>query len=302
MAVVVWGAYVRASGSGAGCGDHWPLCNGELVPLASQAGTLIELAHRATSGLALLLVVGLFIGVSHAFSAGHLARKSAGLAMFSIIVESALGALIVLANFTGNNTSTMRALVVALHLVNTLILLGAIVLTTWWAGGGKSWQWRQHPAQTALFAGGAIGFALLGSSGAVAALGDTLFPATSVAQGLQVDLSLAVSLLIRLRVLHPLFAVFMGVFACAMALFLARRAGSRRTRNLAWIHLGLFCVQCGLGLLNIALLAPIPLQLAHLLLADCVWIAYIWLVASALAEPNTALILDVTRVQTVRAT
>src|SRR5262249_24948503 len=56
IAVILWGAYVRATGSGAGCGSHWPLCNGEIVPRAAQAQTLIEFTHRITSGISLLLV------------------------------------------------------------------------------------------------------------------------------------------------------------------------------------------------------------------------------------------------------
>ena len=57
VVVILWGAIVRATGSGAGCGSHWPLCNGVVLPNAEKASTLIEFAHRATSGIALLLVV-----------------------------------------------------------------------------------------------------------------------------------------------------------------------------------------------------------------------------------------------------
>ncbi|MFN8454080.1 MAG: COX15/CtaA family protein [Anaerolineae bacterium] len=61
LAVILWGAFVRASGSGAGCGSHWPLCNGEVIPRTPQMETLVEFTHRLTSGLALLLVIGLTI-------------------------------------------------------------------------------------------------------------------------------------------------------------------------------------------------------------------------------------------------
>ncbi len=36
--VALWGAYVRATGSGAGCGSHWPTCNGEILPRAPAGG------------------------------------------------------------------------------------------------------------------------------------------------------------------------------------------------------------------------------------------------------------------------
>src|SRR5215467_12703113 len=61
VAVIAWGAFVRASGSGAGCGRHWPLCNGEVVPRPTSVATVIEATHRATSGLALVGVVGLLV-------------------------------------------------------------------------------------------------------------------------------------------------------------------------------------------------------------------------------------------------
>ena len=61
IGVILWGAYVRASGSGAGCGSHWPLCNGEVIPRLPATATLIEYSHRLTSGAALLGVVALFV-------------------------------------------------------------------------------------------------------------------------------------------------------------------------------------------------------------------------------------------------
>src|SRR5215813_13700333 len=61
LLVIVWGAYVRASGSGAGCGSHWPLCNGEVIPGSPTIKTVIEFSHRLSSGLALLLVVGALV-------------------------------------------------------------------------------------------------------------------------------------------------------------------------------------------------------------------------------------------------
>src|SRR5215471_14879131 len=80
VAVVLWGAFVRATGSGAGCGSHWPLCNGELLPLTSQAQTLIEFTHRATSGLSLALVITLLIWTWRHTAKGEFSRYSAAAA------------------------------------------------------------------------------------------------------------------------------------------------------------------------------------------------------------------------------
>src|SRR5262245_62215656 len=71
IVVIVWGAVVRATGSGAGCGSHWPLCNGVVVPRSPSMATLIELGHRLTSGLALLLVLGLVIGAWRQIGRAH---------------------------------------------------------------------------------------------------------------------------------------------------------------------------------------------------------------------------------------
>ncbi|HEX9001707.1 MAG TPA: COX15/CtaA family protein, partial [Blastocatellia bacterium] len=68
LMVIVWGAYVRASKSGDGCGSHWPLCNGEVIPLAPTVKTLVEFSHRLSSGLALLLTVVLVVWAFRAFA------------------------------------------------------------------------------------------------------------------------------------------------------------------------------------------------------------------------------------------
>jgi protoheme IX farnesyltransferase len=81
--VALWGAYVRATGSGAGCGAHWPTCNGEIIPRAPQVETLIEFTHRATSGLAFLAVLALLILALRTLPKGHPARFGAGLSMSS---------------------------------------------------------------------------------------------------------------------------------------------------------------------------------------------------------------------------
>jgi heme A synthase len=94
--VILWGAFVRATGSGAGCGSHWPLCNGELVPRAPQVETVIEFIHRATSGLAFLLVLGLFVLAWRVYPKGDLVRRAAALSFLFIVTEALVGAGLVL--------------------------------------------------------------------------------------------------------------------------------------------------------------------------------------------------------------
>ena len=106
--VALFGAYVRATGSGAGCGAHWPTCNGEVIPRAPQVETLIEFTHRATSGLAFLSVLALFLWALRAFPKGHPARFGAGLALFFMVTESLVGASLVLFGWTADNERQYR--------------------------------------------------------------------------------------------------------------------------------------------------------------------------------------------------
>ncbi|HYE66571.1 MAG TPA: COX15/CtaA family protein [Pyrinomonadaceae bacterium] len=281
--VIVWGAYVRASGSGAGCGSHWPLCNGEVMPRAPQVETLIELTHRLTSGLALLLVLGLLVWAFRAFPAKHVVRVGAVLSIVFIIIEALIGAGLVLLELVADNASMARALYLSVHLVNTFLLLAALTLTAWWASGGLPVRIRGQGVIGWVCGAGLLGTLVLGVSGAVTALGDTLFPASSLADGLAQDFSPTAHLLIRLRVLHPTIAIIVSLFL----IFTARLAVSLRpssgTRRLAAALAVLVLIQLGVGALNLALLAPISMQLVHLFLADLLWIALVLLTVEALA-------------------
>jgi len=109
LAVILWGAFVRASGSGAGCGAHWPLCNGEVLPRAPALATMVEFTHRATSGVALLLVLALVLWVFRSRPAGHPARRAAAMAGALILTEAAVGAGLVLFRLVAQDESVARA-------------------------------------------------------------------------------------------------------------------------------------------------------------------------------------------------
>src|SRR6266849_5083339 len=94
--VNLWGALVRATGSGAGCGGHWPLCNGDVLPEAPQVATVIELTHRVMSGIALIAVLALFAWAFQAYPRRHSARRWAGWSLMFIVTEALLGAALVL--------------------------------------------------------------------------------------------------------------------------------------------------------------------------------------------------------------
>jgi heme A synthase len=189
IAVILWGAYVRASGSGAGCGSHWPFCNGEVLPRSPGVATMIEFSHRATSGLALLAVVALLVWTLRATRAGHPARGGAWTSLFFILTEAALGAGLVLFRLVADNATMARALFMAAHLMNTFILVACLTLTAYWLSGGAPVKVRGAGWRGGAVALGLAALILTGISGAVAALGDTLFPAGSLAEALSNDLS-----------------------------------------------------------------------------------------------------------------
>lgn len=287
VGVVGWGAYVRATGSGAGCGAHWPLCNGEVLPRSPSAATLIELSHRLTSGVALVAVVALLVWTFRSRRPGHPARLGAGLSLFFMLAEAAVGAGLVLFELVADNATMARAMFMGVHLVNTFLLLGALALTAWWLSGGARVTVRGRTPAAAAIAAGCAALLLAGVSGAVAALGDTLFPAATLGEALRADLSPSSHVLIRLRVLHPVIAAGAGllIVLAAPALSRGRPVYARRTSRAI---VGLVAVQIGLGLLNVALLAPVWLQLGHLAVADVIWIAFVLLGADALADAAPA--------------
>ncbi len=288
LTVVGWGAYVRASGSGAGCGSHWPLCQGEVVPRSPQVATLIELSHRVSSGLALVLVVNLFLWSRRAAPRGSPVRLGGALSLGFMLGEVLLGAGLVLFKLVALDASLTRVVSLGAHLLNTFLLLGSIGLTAWWASGGAPVDFRSRAAVPWMFALGLAGTLLVGMSGAIAALGDTLFPSSSLAEGLRQDASPTAHLLIRLRVLHPALAIVAGFYLIGLALFGAVRLQDSATVRWARALATLVLLQWTAGVLNLLLLAPIWLQLGHLLLADLVWIALVLMAASALARTGVA--------------
>lgn len=281
--VILWGAFVRATGSGAGCGNHWPTCNGEVLPRPEQIETFIELSHRLTSALAGLFVLVMLIWAVRLYPRKHLVRRGAIVSFVFILIEGAIGALLVRLELVAENDSVLRAVMIAIHLVNTFFLLAAIALTGWWARTNQRLQLRGHGRIGWLIFIGVAGFMLLGASGAITALGDTLFPAESLAAGLQEKFEPGVHFLIRLRLYHPLIGFAMAVYlVVASSLILEERPSPlmhQLTRTMRW----LFFAQVGVGIINVLLLAPVWMQLLHLLMADIVWIAAIFLGATALS-------------------
>jgi heme A synthase len=282
--VILWGAVVRATGSGAGCGNHWPRCNGVVIPREPEIETIIELTHRLTSAFSGVLVLGMMVWAFRLFPKRHMVRKGAVLSTFFIITEGLVGAGLVLFELVAHNASLSRAVVMALHLVNTFLLLAVVALTAWWAGGGAPVQLRGQGKVGRLVIVGLFLLLILGASGAVTALGDTLFPAGSLIEGISQDFMPTAHFLIRLRVYHPIIGIITGIYLFLAGTALERERPGVQTLILSRAVKIIVVTQLLAGLINLLLLAPVWMQIIHLLLADLLWIAAILLGAVVLSQ------------------
>jgi len=285
LIVILWGAYVRATGSGAGCGQHWPLCDGQVLPQAPDAEMTIEFTHRLLSGGVILWIAVMVFWGFRITTNEHSIRKGLIASGILIVVEALLGAGLVLFKLVEGNSSVARAFAVALHLANTFLLVGSLALTAYWASGGKAIQIRGQGAKAWLLGAGLLGMLLIGMSGAVTALGDTLFPVSSLAEGIAADMDPNAHFLVRLRVYHPVIAVVIAMYSLYLVRMLFKQnQGLARKLLVTLVVVGL--VQLSAGLINLLLLAPIYMQMIHLLSADLVWITYVLTTAAILAKPQ----------------
>ena len=284
IVVILWGVFLRASKSGDGCGQHWLTCHGEVIPSAPELKTVIEFSHRVTSGLAFIAVVVLLVWTFKKFSKGDPLRKTAIGSFIFILTEALVGAGLVLTGNTAETLTAARPFWMAGHLTNTFILLAFLTLNCWYAMGGARITFGGKKNVNGALAAGAIGIFAVGITGSIAALSNMLFPSETLASGIAADFSETSHLIVRLRVLHPITSVLIGVFIFMLAGWLKRAAGENKRAGF-WsgaVSL-LVLVQLAFGGLTLLTGAPILMQLGHLLLADALWIAYVVLAAAVLS-------------------
>jgi cytochrome c oxidase assembly protein subunit 15 len=286
IAVILWGGLVRATGSGAGCGDHWPLCNGTVMQHSPRVDTMIEFTHRITSGLSFFSAVGLMVWTLAATVRGHLARPASVAVVIFTLIEAVIGALLVKLGLTAQSQSPLRAPYLALHLTNTLLLLAALTLTAHFLSRAKGYMHKTiRMVAPAGATAGVLIVLVVGVTGSLAALGDTLFPATSIGAALAQDFSATSEWLVRWRWTHPTIAFFASIFLIWLLVLASRRSAHWDNRGLSALVLILLAAQYLLGVLDVVLLAPVWLQLAHLLGADVLWAALVVLAARVTLEP-----------------
>ena len=282
--VILFGAGVRITGSGAGCGQHWPSCNGELLHVPKTLATVIELTHRLTSGLSVLGVVALLSGAFALYPSRHVVRKAALLTLVMIIVEALIGALLVLMRWVVDDASFGRTLALPLHLLSTALLTAVLTWCAYFAAVPS----REAPAPPlpsaarALILLAALGILVVSATGAITALGDTVYPvkAAGLAARLREDQGAGAHLLQRMRGVHPFLAVAVAAFIAYTAALIPGYRPSPRVKRASLVLGACVLLQVLAGTLNIWLSAPGPLQVVHLLLANLTWISLILLAAA----------------------
>lgn len=282
IVVILWGVFLRASKSGDGCGQHWLTCHGEVLPSAPELKTVIEFSHRLMSAFDGLLVILLVVWAfriwrrNRDIASRSTVRMAAG-SLFFVLTEGAIGAGLVLTGNTAETLTAARPFWMAGHLINTFILLTFLTLTARNATGRTPLKARGIQAK--YLAGiviGAVAVLVVGITGSIAALSTMLFPVGSVIAGVAQDFSPTSNILLRLRLLHPITAILTSVFLIFLTGWLAKeRAHDRRVGRWSNILSILILAQIAFGAATLLTLAPIIMQLGHLLFADAIWITYV---------------------------
>lgn len=283
VAVVLWGTVVRATESGAGCGNKWPACGGNVLGTSAKTQTIIEFTHRTTSGVALIMVAVLVLWCLQATSKGNWARYSATFAAAFLANEALLGAALVLLGHVARDQSAIRPLFLCLHFGNTLLLLGTLALTAaWLQTDSGSFTLIQKRTSVSAVVIGLLAVLAIGMTGTVAALGDTLFPATSLRASLLQDFTSDSPGLLHLRLLHPVLAVIAGTYV--VWVILKSSAPLLWQSRTSMVLIVLLLAELGIGVLNVLLLTPVWLQVLHLLVAEAIWISLVLASATLVLE------------------
>ena len=267
IASILAGAFVRATGSGDGCGATWPTCKGKIIPALSDTSELIEFSHRSVSGV-LLVVTLIIFAKTRKFQKDSLVRTVTNYLTFFVIFEALIGAVIVIFEWVGLNSSLPRIIAVPIHLVNTFGLLGSYAIL---------YKILQDDLQNIKnmfnknFLLISSLFLLSGATGSITALADVLFPSASFVEGFLADFDRTSEVLTRLRILHPIISSTLSIVLYVYA------TGVRKKYNVSVKPLQiLILIAVFLGVINVLSNIVLPLSILHLAIADFLWISYIY--------------------------
>ena len=286
--VILFGAFVRASYSGDGCGASWPLCGEAFFPQIDSMPRAVELTHRLTSGLLALLCTAFWIMSAKLLPKGSPVRRAAGFALLSCVISALVGFLLVKFQWVTNDKSYGRAVTMPIHLVNNYFLIGALTSAAYWSFGGKQRSIRgQGSLTTAL--GWAFGaMFLLGATGAFSALGKTAFehelaPIKGFAERMWLHVGPDANPILRGGVVHPLIATSAGLLVLWLCGVISQLRPSPEVKTWSKVTVGIYLFQMALGVANLLVSAPTGMQIAHLAVALLNWIALVMLAVTALS-------------------
>jgi len=290
--VIVWGSLVRITGSGAGCGQHWPTCHGEIIPTDPVLETIIEFGHRVTSGLTVIVIGILMVWAARQFGMGSFGKRMGRLSFVFILIECLIGAALVLLEYVATNASPWRAVWMAGHLGNTFLLTGFLLGVVWAAVGKRAPSWRALGAVRPVVAALALGILVVTMTGGVTALGDTLFPIdtanTTLLERLRGEQDGVTHFLMQLRIVHPVLATVLGLALVVVPLNQAGNADAGvGEKRWAAILAAVSTSQVLFGAANIVLSAPAWMQVGHLLLALALWLVFVWYAFTVSVERAT---------------
>ncbi len=282
VAVVIGGALVRATDSGAGCGESWPICGGQIIPEIGNYHTAIEISHRLMTGLLAIVLLSLFILIRRGYGKEHRLRRAAVGAGVLLIIESLLGASLVIFGWVEFDASIARLIVVPIHLINTFLLVGAMALVAFYASGGSQVKIDLKRTTDKLLLAGAMLVIVIGATGALNALADTLIKSDTLGTSSGDGVQLTEAVLRQIRTIHPFTAIIGGLVLFMLVRFLAVDA-EPKVRYLIFGVQGIIWLQFVVGLVNIALDVPLETQLLHLFVADVLWILFMLIAFNLLA-------------------
>ena len=264
---ILAGAFVRATGSGDGCGATWPTCKGRIIPALTDTSELIEFSHRSVSGL-LLVVTLIIFSKTRKFQKGSLVKSVTNYLTFFVIFEAIIGAIIVLFEWVGLNSSLPRIVAVPIHLVNTFGLLGCYAILYKIIEDDLKEIKSIFNKNFILIS---LLFLLSGATGSITALADVLFPSASFIEGFLEDFDKTSEALTRLRILHPIISSALSVVLYVYSTRINKKYGVNVKLLKTFVIVAVL-----LGVLNVISNIVLPLSILHLAIADFLWISYIY--------------------------
>ena len=264
---ILAGAFVRATGSGDGCGATWPTCKGRIIPALTDTSELIEFSHRSVSGL-LLVVTLIIFSKTRKFQKGSLVKSVTNYLTFFVIFEAIIGAIIVLFEWVGLNSSLPRIVAVPIHLVNTFGLLGCYAILYKIIEDDLKEIKSIFNKNFILIS---LLFLLSGATGSITALADALFPSASFIEGFLEDFDKTSEALTRLRILHPIISSALSVVLYVYSTRINKKYGVNVKLLKTFVIVAVL-----LGVLNVISNIVLPLSILHLAIADFLWISYIY--------------------------